>query len=64
MEEISWINGSYKSYPWLKAFCFYCRSVKNLGMLTFSSKAETTFTREGFNNWNKTIEVMLMVRLF
>ena len=25
-------------------------------MLTFSSKAETTFTREGFNNWKKAIE--------
>ncbi len=53
----------FKSYPWLticvtckKAFCFHCRSAESKGLLTFSSKAEPTFTRTGFNNWKKALE--------
>lgn len=52
----------YKKYPWLticttrkKVFCFYCR-VEGQGMMTFSSKAESTFTKIGYNNWKKALE--------
>ena len=40
----------YMAYPWQicvhlkrKLFCFYCKSAKKQGLLTFSSKAEFTF---------------------
>ena len=53
----------YKKYPWLtncttrkKVFCFYCRCVEGQGMMTFSSKAESTFTKIGYNNWKKALE--------
>ena len=52
----------YKKYPWLticttikKVFCFYC-CVEGQGMMTFSSKAESTFTKIGYNNWKKALE--------
>ena len=55
----------YNSYPWLprslcttkkKAYCFYCRNAVQQGLLTFSSKAEEAFSRNGFNNWRKALE--------
>lgn len=56
IKEILWPQG-LKKYPWLticttkkKVYCFYCRYADNPGMLMFSSKAESTFTKVGFNN--------------
>ena len=50
----------YTVFSWLtlctvlkKAFCFYCRLAEHKGILSFSSKAEPTFTTKGFNNWRK-----------
>ena len=54
---------SFKTYPWLsicvtrkKVFCFHCRNATSKGLLTFSTKAEPTFTSIGFNNWKKALE--------
>ena len=53
----------YKVHPWLtvceerkKAFCFYCKYATNHGLLTFSKKAENTFSTGGFNNWRKALK--------
>ena len=53
----------FKTYPWLsicvtrkKVFCFHCRNAESKGLLTFCTKAESTFTSTGFNNWKKTLE--------
>ena len=53
----------FKQYPWLtvckttkKVYCFYCRYISNLGLLTFSKCCSHVFSTEGFNNWKKAIE--------
>ena len=40
----------FKTYPWLpicvtrkKVFCFHCRNAESKGLLTFSTKAESTY---------------------
>ena len=38
-----------------KFFCFYCRIAQQRNTLSFSSKAEPTFTTRGFNNWRKAL---------
>ena len=52
----------YTTFPWLslctttkKVFCFYCRIAQQRNTLSFSSKAEPTFTTRGFNNWRKAL---------
>ena len=32
-----------------------CRNAESKGLLTFSTKAESTFTSMGFNNWKKAL---------
>ena len=53
----------YKIYPWLsicktrkRAFCFYCKYATTHNMLTFSKRAEPTFSINGFNNWRKALQ--------
>ncbi len=55
----NFIGKWYKTYPWLtlctmrnKAFCFFCKKAQTL---IFSTKAESTFTNTGFDNWKKSI---------
>ena len=56
----SFCSSWFKDHRWLsfcvshsKVFCFYCRTATSRGWLTFSTKAENTFTARGFNNWKK-----------
>ena len=53
----------YGAFSWItlctnnkKAFCFYCRLAECKGILSFSTKAEPTFSTRGFNNWRKALE--------
>ena len=53
----------YGAFSWItlctknkKAFCFYCRLAERKGILSFSTKAEPTFSTRGFNNWRKALE--------
>ena len=39
-----------------KAFCFYCKYATNHGLLTFSKKAENTFSTGDFNDWRKALK--------
>ena len=48
----------YSKWPWLEwndekecAFCHPCRMAVLLNLITFSKKAESAFTSEGFQNW-------------
>ena len=57
------IDKWFKTYPWLsicvirkKVFCFHCRNAESNALLTFSTKAESTFTSTGFNNGKKALE--------
>lgn len=59
----NFIDKWYNTFPWLticttrkKVFCFYCKKAKNRGLLSFSTKAESTFTNIGFDNWKKALE--------
>lgn len=58
----NFISRWYTTFPWLslctttkKVFCFYCRIGQQRNTLSFSSKAEPTFTTRGFNNWRKAL---------
>lgn len=53
----------YGAFSWItlctnkkKAFCFYCRLAECKGILSFSTKAEPTFSTRGFNIWRKALE--------
>jgi len=53
----------YNSYQWLtvcksrkRVFCFYCRYAVKQNMLTFSKRAEPTFSINGFKNWRKALD--------
>ena len=53
----------YKVYPWLsicktrkRVFCFYCKYATTHNMLTFSKRAEPTFSINVFNNWQKALQ--------
>lgn len=53
----------FKLYPWLtvcitrkKVFCFFCKYAEKKGLITFNTKAESTFSSAGFNNWKKALE--------
>ena len=53
----------YGAFSWIilctnnkKAFCFYYRLAEHKGILSFSTKAEPTFSTRGFNNWRKALE--------
>ena len=53
----------YNSYPWISlcptnksVFCYYCRTMKQKGLLTFSSRQESVFSESGFKNWKKALE--------
>lgn len=53
----------YDSFPWITlcctsntVFCYYCRKMKNKGVLTFSSTQESTFIQGGFHNWKKALQ--------
>ena len=59
-QSSSFCSSWFKDHHWLsccvsqsKVFCFYCRAAASKGWLTFSTKAENTFTARGFNNWKK-----------
>ena len=52
----------YKTYLWLsicktrkRVFCLYCKYATTHNMLTFSKRAEPTFSINGFNNWRKAL---------
>lgn len=53
----------FKQYPWLslcetrsKLFCFYCSIAEHRGLMTFSTKADAAFSKEGFCNWKKGLQ--------
>ena len=53
----------FSLYPWLtlcetqnKLFCFYCFNAVRCKLLTFSKKAEATFSKTGFCNWKRALE--------
>ena len=59
----NFIEKWFKIYPWLtvcttrkKVFCFFCKNAERKGLMTFSSKAEPTFTSVGFHNWKKALQ--------
>ena len=50
----------FSQYPWLtlcerrkKLFCTYCMTAENRKLITFSTKADKAFSKNGFNNWKK-----------
>ena len=50
----------FQQYPWLTLcesrnilFCFYCSHAERKNMITFSTKADKTFSKVGFTNWKK-----------
>ena len=50
----------FKQYPWLTLcesrktlFCFYCSRAEHKNIITFSTKADVTFSKGGFSNWKK-----------
>ena len=57
----------YKKYPWLvlcsmryKAFCFYCRSGEEMGLLKEKySGGGDAFMSNGFDNWKKACECFI-----
>ena len=53
----------FNLYPWLtlcetknKLLCFYCFNAVQRKLLTFSKKAEATFSKTGFCNWKRALE--------
>ena len=57
--QTNWFN----LYPWLtlcetknKLFCFYCFNAVQRKLLTFSKKAEATFSKTGFCNWKRALQ--------
>ena len=52
--------GWFSQHPWLslcetrkKLFCYYCCIAERKKLMTFSNKAEDTFSKLGFCNWKK-----------
>jgi hypothetical protein len=52
--------GWFTQHPWLslcetrkKLFCYYCSVAERKKLMTFSNKAEDTFSKLGFCNWKK-----------
>ena len=64
MQQAQVMQGNWFSlYPWLtiyetrhKLCCFYCCNAIHKNLLTFSKKAEDTFSKVGFYNWKRALE--------
>jgi hypothetical protein len=53
----------FTQHPWLslcetrkKRFCYYCSVAERKKLMTFSNKAENTFSKLGFCNWKKALQ--------